>query len=499
VTATVIRADARHLPLADNSVDLIVTSPPYFSLRSYTDNGAHYPGQIGSESTPAEYVSALLECTREWVRVLKPCGSIFVNLGDKYSGAGPQNAPGRLSSVGNSHHWAQVGKSGIPQKSLMGLPWRYALACIDHLGLILRAEVIWSKPNGLPESVTDRVRRSHEQWFHFVRSPRYFSAVDEIRETYAPATIGRNQYGRPVNGHPSGQHVGPLRSDRGVMDTNPLGKLPGSVWDIPSEPLTVPDHLGVDHFAAFPTEWPRRIILGWSPAGICVDCGEGRRPVRDADWSKVPHDLVEKRALTPVETAAWCADFADWCDREGISRGALDVAAGTSDMGGWWASRLPHRAAVPTPEQWVRIRAVYDAPAELDGLVHFTRLVPTGGSFGGDVDPATGLLRRHRTGTGMASTVGPPKVITGYACACPEPTAPIRPAAVLDPFGGTGTVALVATMLGRSGISVDMSADYCRLARWRVSDPGQRAKALRVDAPPKVSDDQLVLDLGGAA
>jgi hypothetical protein len=67
----------------------------------------------------------------------------------------------------------------------MGLPWRYAIGCIDDLDLILRAEIIWSKPNGLPESVTDRVRRSHEQWFHFTKEPRYFSAVDEVREAHA--------------------------------------------------------------------------------------------------------------------------------------------------------------------------------------------------------------------------------------------------------------------------------------------------------------------------
>src|SRR6185437_15973149 len=90
VTAVVLRGDARRLPLPDASVDLIVTSPPYFGLRSYTDGGAHYDGQIGSEATPAEWVAALVECTREWVRVLKPSGSIFVNLGDKYgSGSRP--------------------------------------------------------------------------------------------------------------------------------------------------------------------------------------------------------------------------------------------------------------------------------------------------------------------------------------------------------------------------------------------------------------------------
>jgi DNA modification methylase len=85
MSAEILRANARSLPLADDSVDLIVTSPPYFALRSYTDSGVHYRGQIGSEPTPAEFIASLLEVTRECVRVLKPSGSLFVNLGDKYA------------------------------------------------------------------------------------------------------------------------------------------------------------------------------------------------------------------------------------------------------------------------------------------------------------------------------------------------------------------------------------------------------------------------------
>jgi hypothetical protein len=83
--------------------------------------------------------------------------------------------------------------------------------------------------------------------------------------------------------------------------------------------------------------------------------------------------------------------------------------------------------------------------------------------------------------------------ITGYACACPEPTAPTTPAVVLDPFGGTGTTALVAKALGRHGISVDMSADYCRLATWRTNDPGELARAIQVDKPAKQVDGQADL------
>ena len=246
-SATLIRGNALSLPLPDNSVDLIVTSPPYFGLRSYQDGGQHYDGQIGDEATPTEFIDALINATSEMMRVLKPSGSIWVNLGDKYA-----------------------------NKSLLAIPWRYAIRCVDELGLIMRAEVIWSKPNGLPESVTDRVRRSHEQWFHFTKSGTYFSAVDEIREPHIFGHKGATWEERKQNGDlrysPDAGHA------KGSMAGNPLGKLPGSVWSIPTEPLQIPDELGVDHFAAFPTEWPRRIITGWSPDQSTVldpFCGTG--------------------------------------------------------------------------------------------------------------------------------------------------------------------------------------------------------------------------------
>ncbi len=396
-SARIIRGNALALPLADDSVDLVVTSPPYFGLRSYQDGGEHYSGQIGDEPTPAEFVDALIAATAEMVRVLKPSGSIWVNLGDKYASTstpGPQSqnttmTGGRHKGVENIAQRRLT--SNVPTKSLIGIPWRYALRCIDDLGLILRANVIWSKPNGLPESVTDRVRRSHEDWFHFTLNPRYYSAVDEIREPSGPEKAcgpGAMRGPRSIR-------------ERGTADptmNNPLGKLPGSVWTVATEPLHVPDHLGIDHFAAFPTEWPRRIIQGWSPRGICVECGEGRRPVSDVERTPWQGDPMGMRAMT----------------------------AGAVDGG---------------PRKWK------DATRN----------------------------------------------IIGEACACPEPTAPTRPGTVLDPFGGTGTTALVAKVLGRHGISVDMSADYCRLATWRTTDPDQIARAMRVDKPARQVDGQADL------
>lgn len=406
VGATIIRGDTRNLPLPDASVDLIVTSPPYWSLRSYTDGGEHYTSQIGAEATPREYIAALLECTHEWMRVLKPTGSIWVNLGDKYNAYNGGRGQGTIQR--NEIRQTPPRGNGldvkdVAAKSLLMLPERYRIAAVDELGLVARAVVVWSKPNGLPESVTDRVRRSHEDWVHLTKQPRYYSAVDEIRQPHnsKPSDKGTNCLAGQRSLKPAGPNSGAY---------NPLGALPGSVWEIATEPLRVPAELGIDHFAAFPTEWPRRIILGWSPSGICTACGEGRRPV---------------------------------VDKPGLLGGNNN----------------------PESRNGTRRRSTMD---------------------GGSAE--------------WAQRVALPDRIVGEACACPDTTAPTRPAVVLDPFGGTGTTALVASTLGRHGVSVDRSADYCRLAQWRTADPGQRAKAARVPAPPKQSNGQDALfDLVGAA
>lgn len=334
-TATVLRGDARSLPLPDASVDLIVTSPPYWALRSYTDGGEHYDGQIGSEPTPSEYIAALLDCTREWMRVLKPSGSIFVNLGDKYANDTKWGGATSGKHVAGLHGNTGVGRAkrttGVPAKSLILLPERYRIACLDQLRLVVRAVTIWSKPNGLPEGqVKDRTHRTHEDWVHLTLRPNYYSDCDSIRQPHAAWTAKAYEYER--SGYSRRSNA--ARVDAGGFAkapvVNPLGKMPGSVWEIAGEPLHVPDHLGADHFAAFPTEWPRRIIQGWSPVG----------------------------------------------------------------------------------------------------------------------------------GT------------------------------VVDPFGGTGTTALVAKALGRQGITVDRSADYCRIARWRTTDSGQLAKVLGFAKPPVELDGQ---------
>lgn len=163
-----------------------------------------------SRALPAAVHRGAHACTAEWMRVLKPSGSLFVNLGDKYMrGAMPNPGRGQRPAA---HDPPEPGLAtdrprwdGIPGKSLMLLPERYRVAAVDDLGLIARAVLVWSRPNGLPESVTDRVRRSHEDWVHLVKRPRYYSAVDELREphTMTPhggsAAAGRTAHRAPSN------------------------------------------------------------------------------------------------------------------------------------------------------------------------------------------------------------------------------------------------------------------------------------------------------------
>lgn len=292
-----IQGDARHLPLPDASVDLICTSPPYFGLRSYQDGGRHYERQIGAEATPAEFLDALIACTREMVRVLKPSGSIWINLGDRYSGGGGQwdkdERPDPRHRRAASGHIGTGGKThGYATKSLMLLPHRYAIRCVDELGLAVRQDQVWAKINSLPESVVDRTRREHEYLFHLTKRPHYYSATDEIREAHNPDSLRLSKHG----GQPmKARNANLVRTGTGAyVAPNALGKLPGSVWSIPSQPLNVPEHVsharccdgrkregceaGIDHHAAFPMSLVRPIILGWSPREVCTACGEGRRP-----------------------------------------------------------------------------------------------------------------------------------------------------------------------------------------------------------------------------
>lgn len=239
--AKISQGDAINLPLSDSSVNLVVTSPPYFSFREYTDDGVHLPG-IGDEEHPWQYIESLVAWMNEMWRVTRHDGNVFVVIGDKYAGSGGHNNAGiggtrERGPASYKKSTQMIGprdtKFNVLNKSRMWIPQMFVYRCLQ-LGWILRQEIIWSKPNSIPTNARDRGEFTHEYILHFVKQGKHYASPDLPRYT--------------------------------------------SVWDItPSEGIRVTkkdcERLGVDqHFAPYPTEIPRRIIDGWCPPdGVVLD------------------------------------------------------------------------------------------------------------------------------------------------------------------------------------------------------------------------------------
>ena len=177
-----INANALAIPLANKCVHTIVTSPPYYGLRNYGVNG-----QIGLEVTPDAYIANLVEVFRECKRILRDDGTLWVNIGDSYSGSGNGSGDYRDEGASISKNDAKYGthKPGMPNglkpKDLIGIPWMLAFA-LRADGWWLRQDIIWAKPNPMPESVKDRCTKSHEYIFLLSKSKKYYYDNEAIKE-----------------------------------------------------------------------------------------------------------------------------------------------------------------------------------------------------------------------------------------------------------------------------------------------------------------------------
>lgn len=272
--ATLHDGDVRDvLPtLAAGSVRCCVTSPPYWGLRDYG-----VEGQLGLERTPEEYVERLVAVFREVRRVLTDDGTLWLNLGDSY-------AANRAYQVTDSKHVA-VGNTmassvpvGLKPKDLVGIPWRVAFA-LQADGWYLRSDIIWSKSNPMPESVTDRPTKAHEYVFLLSKAERYYYHADAIAE---PATFPdgpnspesiKSPYGQGfTRTAKSGNVTRKVGEERGRPGSHLGGSVPWegstrnsrSVWTIATQPY--PEA----HFATFPEELARRCIVAGSAPGDTV-------------------------------------------------------------------------------------------------------------------------------------------------------------------------------------------------------------------------------------
>ena len=429
MTTTILQGDCltvlRTLPA--ESVQVVVTSPPYWSLRSYqTDeweggapdcahavrpsvqvasstlsggqasNGHQregYTGQcarcgaervdnggIGLEATVEEWVARLVAVFGEVRRVLRRDGTLWLNCGDAYAhptsgggGAVDVRTDGRKTTPGDRVRGRMGGAntmvSGLPAKNLIGLPWRLAFA-LQADGWILRRDIIWAKKAPMPQSVTDRPTTAHEYIFLLSKSADYFWDAEAVKEPSVTGDARRPYTSKgawAMDGRPVDQrHGGELRA------TDAATRNLRSVWVLGPDPYDGP------HYATFPKEIPRRAILaGTSEAGACARCGK------------------------PLERVV-----------EDIYRGGNRI----------------------------------------------------------DTDLIVGA-RRNRLGGQKEWDAYRPAATLGFrrACACGE-DAGVRPCVVLDCFAGSGTTLLVAKQLGRDGVGIELSPAYVALAEKRIAE-----------------------------
>ena len=381
--------------LPDASVHCAITSPPYWGLRDYSRCGCaatydiarhsgnnitegylsprpkspnpncpkchgtgkddsltvdwgDWVGQIGLEPTPDLYVKHVVQVFREVRRVLRDDGTLWLNLGDSYAAGGPAGGAGKQHpNHGSVDVPYRAAPPGLKPKDLVGIPWRVAFA-LQADGWWLRSDIIWSKPNPMPESVTDRPTRAHEYVFLMTKNAHYFYDSDAVREPHSENThLAKSGTRRSDGGEwPFAQNYElntGLSKQKGLAAhiVNPGGRNLRSVWTIPTAPY--PEA----HFATFPPRLVEPCVkAGTSEKGCCATCG--------APWVRVVErgPKITRRVNTEnppgqspqgnFATARWdeppssrTIGFRPTCDHEGepVSCVILDPFAGSGTVG----------------------------------------------------------------------------------------------------------------------------------------------------------------------
>ena len=360
------------------SVHCVITSPPYWGLRAYKGD----TGMIGLERTFSEHIENLVRVFGEVRRVLRKDGTCWLNYGDAYCGYKGENYPNadpsrsnlqKKSTVPSGHRRGTPQSTSFKTKDLMMMPARVAMALQDD-GWWLRSEIVWHKPNPMPESVTDRPTSAHEKLFLLTKAARYFYDAEAVRVT-GVGSHSRGTGGKTVDNED--------RNDTDRLEDSMSGTVTANlrnVWKIATAPFR-----GA-HFATFPPALVEPCVkAGTSEKGCCPECG--------APW---------KREVELAKTGDWSRTV----DRGGIGQNQASSGEDVIRVGG-----SPYRKGYQ-----------------------------------------------------------PPKT-TGWRPTCEHDAEPV-PCTVLDPFGGAGTVGLVANRLGRCAIIIEINAEYAQMAEHRILDDG---------------------------
>ena len=305
--------------MPESSVQCVVTSPPYWGLRSYKTEpqvwGDKWRGELGLEPSPELFVQHLVEVFREVRRVLHPSGTLWLNLGDSYAGsaqgwghgkqyAGPKQSTNR-GSLNQPLTGAKVGydrppnyisscqPNGLKPKDLCGMPWRVAFA-LQADGWWLRSDIIWHKPNPMPESVTDRPTKAHEYLFLLAKSPCYYFDQEAVREPHQDMhgleRFKKGGISRPdYIPHTQGWHGGGMKHKN--RNYHPSGRNLRTVWTIPTQAFPG------SHFATFPEKLVEPCLrAGTSEKGCCATCG--------APWKRKLERVNQSASVAGPKSAA---------------------------------------------------------------------------------------------------------------------------------------------------------------------------------------------------
>ena len=425
--------------LPDEYYHTVVTSPPYFNLRDYG-----VADQIGIEKTVEEYIERLVLVFREVKRVLRKDGTLWLNLGDSYNGSGKAGAnpeyQARHTEFGRpSKNPERFGMpthvKGLKPKDLIGIPWLVAFA-LQKDGWYLRSDMIWAKPNPMPESVTDRPTRSHEYIFLFSKSAQYFFDQEAVREPLAVQSIERNKYAWN-----SKQRTHDPREKRGIDNRevgemlNEAGRNIRSVWTIVTKPF--PEA----HFAVMPEALAEPCVkAGTSEKGCCSQCG--------APWVRIlkrrpnPEGILGYKGIPNAQTKGGGFDVFNVHTENGkrLKKGHNPTQYSKTEMMGWEPS-----CTCSKPMR----KGEWEDEAAAKGQV--------------------GVRGRRRVGLDRktAGEKNPGYDTLGWEATCECNSEPI-PCRVLDPFGGAGTTGLVAQRLGREFTLIELNPEYADMSTRRI-------------------------------